>query len=369
MFEIGKVGLAVAAALALVAGWSAAGLGPARAGIPVLPAYFNPDDAEPPLMFMRQAPPPTSDSENKGTYAYGPLTDSIAQNIDDQNRSKWSGHNWASIWANRAWVPRGQVPITPNPFYPAIRDSKGNPYGTEFTTYARANAATKAEALYIMGASASVWQAPLKAAGVSWIAWNTLNADPDAYFTRVSQDGSTKVILDKMIIPTTVAASAYGMRVDYEVQDSRNSNYAWPFLDDLGATIRSYGLKAYLYTNPWDSASTQKNGFSFSKIDDIKANFDYISILVWGGANQCSMETSYPYGVHFLKGVSGVLDFKQVLLTVDLLNCSESEAILMYLQRAIDHFSGYVIWDDGAVDGGSKLTGSNLVIYALLHGV
>lgn len=368
MFALGKRGLGAMGAVSLL-GWALAGSpGNVQAQV-VLPAYFNPDDAEPPMVFMQQAPPPVDNYADKTTYAYGPLTESIAQNITAQNNSTWTdGHMWASVWANRARVPPRYQLISPNPIYPAIRNGHGTPYGTEFTTYARANAATKAQILFIMGAPPSVWQAPLTAAGISAVPWSTIAADPGAWFTHISQDGSTWVMLDKMIIPTTVSTSAYGVRLDYEVQDDRTPPDAYPFLDDLGATIRSYGLKAYLYTNPWDSGSTQENGFSFSTMDDIKANFDYISLLVWGGQNQCIMSTSYPYSVNFLKGASGKLNFNQILLTVDLLHCSHSEAIQMYNQRAIDHFAGYVIWGDFAEQGGSTLTGSNLVIWGLLHG-
>jgi hypothetical protein len=361
-----KSPFAVVAACGLMAGVLAVAHGALAAAR--LPAYFNPGDAAPPLVFMRQAPPPDDNIDNKTSYGYGPITDSIAQNVNAQNTSTWSGRDWPSVWANRARVPNGYVAISPNGIYPAILDSRGNPYGLEFTTYARANAATKAEVLYIMGASSLVWQAPLKAAGISAVTWDSLNANPSAYFKYRSQDGGSTVMVDKMVIPTTRSTSAYGMRIDYEVQDDRTAADAHPFLGDLGATIRRYGLKAYLYTNPWDSESTQRNGFAFSRIDDLKANFDYISILVWGGTNQCIMATSYPYSVSFLRGVSGALNFRQILLTVDLLHCTTTQAILMYRQRAIDHFSGYVMWDDNAIVGGPTLTGSNRVIYALLHG-
>jgi len=101
-------------------------------------------------------------------------------------------------------------------------------------------------------------------------------------------------------------------------------------------------------------------------MDDIKANFDYISLLVWGGQNQCNELTSYPTSVNFLKSVSGKLNFHQILVTVDLFNCSIADVTLIDAQQSIDRFAGYVIWDDGAIDGGSKLTGSNLVIWTLL---
>jgi len=362
---------AAMAAMVLAAAGSLGGVqGAAAAGVPVLPAYFNPSDAGPfrPLIFMRQAPPPVDDRQAKANYAYGPITDSAALNVTAQNNSGWSGNNWPFVWANRARVPPGQNLIAANPIYPAIFDPHGNTYGVEFSTPARANAATKAEVLYIMGAPTSVWQAPIIAAGVTSVSWNTANADPNLYFTRTSQDGNTQVMVDRMVVPFAVSNSAYGITIDYEVQDERTSGDTHPFLDNLGATIRSYGLKAYLYTNPWDSPSTQRNGFAFSRMDDIKANFDYISLFVWGGQFQCDELTSFPYSVHFLKGASGKLNFNQIIVTVDLLNCSVADAVLISAQHALDNFAGYNIWDDGAQDGGSRLSGSNLVIWTLLHG-
>ena len=76
----------------------------------------------------------------------------------------------------------------------------------------------------------------------------------------------------------------------------------------------------------------------------------------------------YPYSVNFLKGVSGKLNFRQIIVTIDLLNCSVLDAVLISARHALDRFVGYNIWDDGAVDGGSRLTGSNLVIWTLLNG-
>lgn len=340
MFAIGKRGLAAMGAMVLAGAWMGGGLEGARASAQ-LPAYFNPGDAAPyqPMIFMRQTPPPPDDQDNRTSYAYGPITDSAALNVTAQNRSTWTGgHNWVFVWANRAQVPPGDPAIQSNPIYPAILNGRGVPYLTEFTTVARADAATKAEILYDMGAPPSVWQAPLAAAGVNAIYWSTLAADPDAYFTTVSQDGKFMVTVDKMVIPTAVATRNYGIVVDYEVQDHRTPSETHPFLDDLGATIRSYGLKAYLYTNPWDSTSpTQLSGFSFDRMADIKANFDYISLYVWGGQGQCNLPASYPQSVAFLKGADGKLNFSQIIVTIDLFYCTSIDASAIGDQRNIDH--------------------------------
>jgi hypothetical protein len=340
----------------------------------LLPAFYNPGYAGflAPVKFMRQAPPPTDDEATKLEYAHGPITDSAFLNVAVQNSSTWTGgHSWPFIWANRARVPPGDTLLTGNPIYPPINDPSGNPYNAEFTTVTKANAVTRAQVLYVMGAGPAVWQAPLLAAGMSAsdaIAWSTLNANPTDYFTNVSQDGKSKVTLDKMVIPYAVSTSAYGVLIDYEVQDHRTTSQTHDFLDQLGATIRTYGLKAYLYTNPWEDPVTQRNGFSFTRMDDIKANFDYISLYIWGSSGQCNFNTSYPYGVNFLKSTSGKLNFSQVLITFDLNLCSESTAIQLYNQQKQDHFAGYNIFPDGAVEGGSIFAGPNAVIWGLLYG-
>jgi hypothetical protein len=358
------------AAVILCAVWSANGLQSTRAGS-LLPAYFEPNAAAPlaPLMVMELAPPPVDPQENKSEYAYGPVTDSVSQNVDAQNDSTWTGRNWAMVWANRARVPAGGPPLRPNPITPAIVDGQGHNCATEFSTVARANAATQAQVLYILGAPPSVWQAPLKAAGVTALTWDQLNAHPDTYFTTWSQDGSSKVTVDKMVVPQAVSTSASGIEIDYEVQDGRPPFEGEGLLVNLGAAIRSYGLKAYLYTNPWESDETPLNGFTLAGMNQIKANFDYISLFVWGGQNQCEINSAgFDQAITFLKSTSGTLNYGQFVLTIDLLNCSKLDALAIYNHMKVNHFAGYMLWPDGAIMGGTELTGANLTIWTLLNG-
>lgn len=371
MFDSAKRDWIAAAAVVLTVGSLSCAAHGAQAQD--LPVYYNPNDAAAlaPTMFVRIVPPPADPTDNRTVYAYGPITDSYALNIASQNSSTWKGREWADVWANRARVARGGIYFPSNPTYPAIFDSKGNAYGTEFTTVAKANAVTKAQILYILGAGTATWQAPLLAAGMSAadaIAWVTVNNDPDAYFIYNSQDGQSKVTLDKMVIPTTVSVSAYGLGIDYEVHDGRTVSEAHDFLDDLGKTIRSYGLKAYLFTNPWESNITPLNGFSFTRMDDLKANFDYLSLFVWGSQSECDINSAgYQQAIAFLKGVSGKLKYGQLLLTIDLLNCTRADAQAIYKQNGIDHFAGYALFDHGTT-APSSLSGTNLIVDALLHG-
>jgi hypothetical protein len=373
MFSLALPNRIAAAALAVAVGWFANAIQPARAG-GVAPAYFDPDAGAPlaPLMFMELAPPPTDAREDKTDYAYGPITDSVSQNADAQNDSSWTGRNWVMVWANRARVPTGQPALPPNPITPAIVNSSRQNCAAEFSTVARANAATTAQVLYIAGAPPSVWQAPLVAAGMSpsgAVTWDQLNADPDAYFTRQSQDGSSRVTLDRMVIPQDVSTSAVGIAIDYEVHDGRASPEGEGFLDSLGATIRGYKLKAYLYTNPWESDVTALNGFTLAGMDQIKVSFDYISLFVWGAQNACDINSpGWNQAITFLKGASGKMNNGQFVLTIDLLNCSSADALAIYKQMNISHFAGYTLWPDGTTMGGTRLTGPNLILWTLLNG-
>lgn len=47
---------------------------------------------------------------------------------------------------------------------------------------------------------------------------------------------------------------------------------------------------------------------------------------------------------------------------MDLNLCSDVETALMFKQQRIDHFAGYSLFPDGAILGGSQLTGSNLTL-------
>lgn len=340
----------------------------------LLPAYFGPGAAErlDPLIIFRQAPPPLDNHDNVRNYAYGPITDSMALNVAAQNSSSWTrGHDWPMIWANRARVPPGHVINAANSIFPVILDPSGVPYMAEFSSVAKANAVTRAQVLYTIGVPQAQWMAPLLAVGMTAadaIPWATLNAAPKTYFTQASQDGQSTVMLDKMAIPAVVAASPYGVVIDWEVQDDRSSAQTIPFLANLSADIHSKNLKAYLYTNPWEDPSNRRDGFSFGRIDQVKSNFDYISLYVWGAPHACDFSLSYPEAIKFLRGVSGVINFSQIILTVDLSLCSPSTADAIYNQQKIDHFSGYNLYPDGAVQGGPTLTGSNLVINGLLTG-
>src|SRR5450432_923959 len=120
MFGFGRHRLVASAALALT-GCLTGGLQGARAA--AVPAYFNPSDAATfaPLMFMRQAPPPIDNSQDRTTYAYGPITDSSSEIVSAQNNSSWTGgHCWPFVWANRARVAAGHTLDPANPIFPTI---------------------------------------------------------------------------------------------------------------------------------------------------------------------------------------------------------------------------------------------------------
>ncbi|MGI8839823.1 MAG: hypothetical protein ACR2F8_03415 [Caulobacteraceae bacterium] len=364
-----------------------------------MPAYFNPDDAKSlaPIVFMQAAPPPIDDAQTNQTYANGPITDSSSQNVSIQNCTKWSGRTWEVVWANRS-VQNSAANPKANPIYPAIAYQNIPPLAdpdvrTEYTTIQRADAATKAEVLYLLGASQAAWQAPLVSAGIcaaspcsssEAVAWSSLAADatqgdPQSYFkNNFSKDGQSYVLIDRMVIPqatlsTNTSTNSYGVVLDYEVQDYRTIGSAHGFLSKTGKIIADYGRKSYLYTNPWDGGELTPNGFSISTINDIESNFDYVGLYALSSFPDSSchqFSNTYTSSINYLKGSSGTLPkgYGEIVIMVDLGLCSSQDALQMYNQQTIDHFAGYYFFADVTEGGQQPNVGANAVIYPLVYG-
>jgi hypothetical protein len=226
-----------------------------------------------------------------------------------------------------------------------------------------------------VGAAASVWQAPLVAAGVKWVPWATVTADSATYFPRQSDDGAGPVATDLFIVPPedTIARRPFAISLDYEVHDgrpARGADSTQAFLDDMVAIIHRYGLKAYLFTNPWDGPLMPGNGFSREIIDDIMQNWDYVSNLIYHKNIENDESRQYEYGLRFMSGSRGRLDMGKVIVTFDLTD-SDAQACMLHQKYERDHFAGFIILASGAPEGGADqfAPGSaNLKITELLFG-
>ncbi len=326
--------------------------------------------------------------------------------------SPWSGGLWPEVWVNRAVRPRNLPygPIAPNPMNPLLYDPSPahNYLGVEYSSTRIANAATEAMTLRMLGAAPSVWEAPLVAAGLrvdpvggpsaDVYSYTDISNNPGKYYNFKlppnSADELHYVVVDKMILydqPEWVfshqgGSIPTGVMIDYEVNDFRANAAATPFLVNLAADIHNQGFVnshgvtvhplAYLYTNPWNGpwdGALGGNSFDFLTIDQIKSSYDYISLYPLDLSFNCSMSganSAYQNALNFLSGVSGVINFSQLIFTFDLYRCSSNDAITMHNLRETKGIAGYDIFDKGQALGGAAtpLIGSNLQIWNLLYG-
>ncbi len=365
-----------------------------------VPAYFNPDDAKSlaPIIFMQAASPPIDNLETNQSYANGPITDSSSQNVPVENCTTWSGRSWEFIWVNRSVQNTGANPRA-NPIFPAIVYQNIPPLTDpdvriEYTTVRKADAATKAKLLYLLGANQAIWQRPLVTVGIcasspcnssEALAWSDLSSDatagdPRNYFKHnKSKDGNSYVLIDRIVIPqqvlsNNISTNSYGVVLDYEVQDYRTPGSARSFLTNVGNIIARYGRKSYLYTNPWDLGIVTANGFSITTINDIENSFDYVGLYALNSPTSMGCHyfpDTYASSVKFLKGVSGKLPkgYGQIVLMVDLGLCFSQDALQMYNQQTIDRFAGYYLFTDVTEGGQQPNSGANAVIYPLVYGV
>jgi hypothetical protein len=266
-----------------------------------LPSYFTPADrvtaAAAGYQVIMMASPPSSDAADETTYAYWPLTDSSSQTINLIEASTWSGKRWGFLWANRRNTAASHN-YKSNPIFPAITLSSKQ-CRAEYSTIAKANAATKVRAMHWLGYTSSEYNAVADAAGFTHatdiLTRATLAASPATYFTSNSAYGPNTylVMTDKIWLNDNKLsdASAYeGIILDYEVQDSRTTTETQDFLLDLASTVQAKGKKLYLYTNRLDGGSAPYNALTSANCPAIYAALDGFGLLMVKGND---MATTY----------------------------------------------------------------------------
>lgn len=383
-----------------------------------------------PLHWFRQAPPPLTGSTCLN-YANGPVTDASENNVNVFTRPNNAGGSWPRVWANRGPRPAGYPTLPPNNITPAILDtqSPAKPISLEFSSITIANAVTKAEVLQILGAQASVWEAPLVAVGLkvsadgkpNWpagdlIGYTDLSTNTPNYFRGInvpnSYNGMQYALYDKMIVhdeldfgnpwvfSTSTPPFPTGIQIDYEPHDLRSVKVSTVFLTNLAAAIKrwrfttggvTYNPLVYLYTNPfstWQNAnggSVASNGFSFDTIDQIKDAYDFISLFLTDESAACtgqgangSIRKAFNESVSFLRGVSGVIKYSKVAATIDEALCGPTQALDVFALNSQYKFGAYML-APGTPDeeGGqaydrnqpnSPLSNDNQIIWNLLYG-
>lgn len=268
--------------------------GDAVADFSALPSFFTPADATETLgndlrVYMPTSTPPTSDAADETTYAYWPNTDVGSQSTNLIASSTWSGRKWGFLWANRRNTTAPN--IKSNPIFPAIRNATPQECRVEYSTVAKANAATKVRAMHWCGYTSGEYEAVASAAGFTpatdIISRATLAADPATYFTGLSayNDGVYAIMTDKIWLNDTAPAGMYGIALDYECQDSRTTAETLAFVEDIAAVIQAKGFKVFLYTNRLDGSSAPSNGIDITNGADLLAAVDHMSFLFVAGSD------------------------------------------------------------------------------------
>lgn len=399
------IGVASAAAQGLPAYFSP-GLPPTSGGgCPTLP---RPPASIPPRWFQQTTPPEATDTCQD--FAIGPITDASEQPVGAFSTSNWNGGLWPRFWAMRGPRPPalglgdpGSNPVYPYINTPTCADGDGPPQptmilGRDYSSVAKANAATKAEVLRALGASAALWQAPLLAQGFNpnsdFISYTALAANPGQFVKYKngcnSHDGNSYVTVDKFIVHDQAgwvygagSTPPTGVMIDYEVNDFRSATDGALFLTDLANSVHSMSIggvtpQIFLYTNPWLylqlghglTGGMTANGFDFNHIDQVKAAFDFIDLYLLDSSFNCNVNSAFATEMSNLAGVSGVVHTGQLVVLVDLYRCSEQNMIDIFNLNAAQNFGGYAIFPKNTILGGQTLplTGANLLLWRLMYG-
>ncbi len=375
------------------------------AGCPALPA---PSPTIPRRWFQQTQPPVAGNSCR--TFVSSPLTDASDQLVSHFSTSTWKGGLWPRVWVLRGPRPKGLHLGDPasNPVYPYIHTPKcnapGGPIsptmylGLDYSSVDKANAATTAEVLRMLGVPAATWQAPLLAQkfnlSTDLVNFSALNQDPARFVDYKagcnSHDGASFVLKDKFLVhddPRWVYVAGKstpptGVMLDYEVNDFRSVAQGSQFLVGLAKQIHATSFdgihpQAFLYTNPWEYVQVRRgltggmaaNGFDYLTIDAVKETFDFFSLYLLKDF-VCDINGSYALEIANIKGISGVVDPKKIVVTVDLTRCSVTNAMTLFQLNAAKRFAGYAIFPKDQLIGGQKLplANGNQLIWTLLYG-
>ena len=247
------------------------------------------------LVIVRQAPCPTSNSEDNTAYAYFPITACQDQDMVSAAASTWTGGDVMHfLWENR-YDGLLSRPPGPTPYPPAYK-SNGDRCFIHYTSFVLAEGATNAEIAYSAGAPAH------NAAGMGYLdlseaagfpdsavyAHDTFAADVNTlcsgtvtdYTGTLSDVATNIVILPQGRLADVKTTPNTGFLIDYEAQDGRGNSVG--HVAQEAAIAHYYGYPLSIYTNPLDGGTTDDNNFTSTTVPLIMANpnIKYFSVLV-----------------------------------------------------------------------------------------
>jgi Ca2+-binding RTX toxin-like protein len=328
----------------------------------------------------RQAPPPRQVGGTADNYANFPgnffasmQTDQISSSTDATVEAA------AWIWINRALGGQNQKP---NPLPGVLIKIDDVEARAEYTTLAKADAATTIQALYAAGAPMSVLNQIASAAGYNpatdIITADDAEANAQSIFNRFATDGSNYIVArDKIILPDARingAANPWGIVLDFETVDNRTEAQVLNFLigtngSGLIPLIQSYGLEVQFFTDALNSTIHRKMGLTESSLNQIANASDRITIMASSTYNYSggSVLDSLDQQIAILKGPNGNLpvDLSEIVVIYDLGHGTIAEAKQVHDYIVAKGLAGAMVWRDGAPVIGDEALIPNAMIAAL----
>lgn len=263
-------------------------------------------------MKVTQQFPPPIDSDTSLTYPAFPLTDAATTRFDYLVAGTWTqGNGWGWTWCNRSTELKI---LGGNPLFPPIRTTMLYNGATllcfrEYTTIAKADAATLSEVAYHCGKLAheadgvSGYLDIINAAGMAdsdWISYAAAAASPDAIFTQTPANGGfQKCTRDKVIGPVAKLHDApanlrTGLLLDFEVADLRSSAQTRFTLAKASTMLRLAGLQSNLYLNQLTGGNATNEGINdATTMQFLATKFDRITgFVAWTNNSEHDIETS-----------------------------------------------------------------------------
>lgn len=286
---------------------------------PCLPAYFtgsghdsmNAKVNADRLRIMAHIACPKDNSETEAKYKYFPFTICTALNPRvDENSTYTRGKIAHFIWADRYnnQDGRGRT-ASPNPISPAVRTSDGKRCVMQFSTKAKADAATKARVAYTVGfpahdRSGFGYLDITEAAGIPddhvWF-YDSVEGVPDLV------DKADTLCTDKgtwppyAVMPVDSVVLTYGrlsrirtlpvdgVELDWEVLDGHSCAETLATQRAIAKIVHAKGYKLAIYTNPMDARARPYDGYCRAgepgaNLDAIMApgGPDYFDLMVLG---------------------------------------------------------------------------------------
>lgn len=282
----------------------------------------NPDR----LRIFQQVSPPQTDLAAQ-RFVYGPVTDAATGQVARNVATTWRGRTHAWVWGMRARAGRR---LQANPVLPRI-DVGGREAGMEFTSYARADAATLAIIAYHCGHTAHQpdrrgYLDFLNAAQLpdsAWIDHARAAADAQALFRQPAETGERLVIVDRVVGPDArqwdvPRARRTGILIDWEVADGRTGEQATRALRAAARMIADAGLESTLYLNPLNGGNVRNEGLGAHNLAGLHAMFRWLTVTVWPGDAAGDAGRSLREQLKLLQGPAGRLpiDYARLQLTV-----------------------------------------------------